>query len=80
MKYLPDFCWQHMDEIVTMLEQVFLNINPGTVSKLVCDLRNDGEIITKLSPYKRVAAHGKVFMYMKNNESKQHGRQINKLV
>jgi hypothetical protein len=68
LRYMPDFCWQDINEIITMLEYVYLDINVGTVKKVVCDLYKDGKLLVKISPYVHTGPKGKAFLYMKNKE------------
>jgi len=61
--YMPTFCWQHMMEIVTMVECEYPEVNENSLRQTVCQMARAGEMETKPSPYKNLGFRGVAYMY-----------------
>lgn len=67
LRYLPNFCWQDINEITSMLQQEYYNINPQSIKVVIYDLVKSKEIIRKISSIVSTGPEGLARFYIKNS-------------
>jgi hypothetical protein len=60
---IPDFCWQHLDELITMAAGLDENVNVESLKVRVCLAVREKILDKTVSPYKRTGPGGVVYMY-----------------